>query len=316
MLNEFMKVAYEHTTREAREQETLHLLKQLPKEELFKIATGEIKVADLCNGPDVPKMAGEDEWLEKFKGTPLFDQAVGLLQEELQVDMQELTERQTERAEQAQKTHGYDLKDQIRVKKRLLELQLAQQELGGAGGAPPPDPAAAPIPDAGQQGAGGLGPESAPVAGGPKTASARSLELVAFADRMGRELAHAEVEKVAGRRALEETGAKAGQALAKLGFDWAGMGQKALGVAKAHPMAALGAGLGAVKGLQKDQMGQRHLGGAVTGAATGALAGEGAAHLAPGLADKATGMAGQMAPHLKALGAKMRGALGATPPAV
>lgn len=122
MLNEFLKVAYEKSAAEKDKEEFVSLLMQLPMDELRGVVqTGEIKLANLC-------MDGENKsWVEQFKGTPFMEQAIGLEQELLQAEManQQRNSVESQRSQQA-----YAQLDQIRLKKRLLELQKARGEMG------------------------------------------------------------------------------------------------------------------------------------------------------------------------------------------
>jgi hypothetical protein len=163
MLDSFLDVAYAHEAREQMERDAIALLKQLPAEDLLKIASGH-KVAWLepkACGPD-----GASSFLERFRGTPLFDEAMALEQEELQAEMTNLERRKEQRATSQMEQGLWDLQDQLRIKKRLLELRLAAQDAGmgaqAGGGATPPlnSPMA---PEASAQGAGAPGAESAPV---------------------------------------------------------------------------------------------------------------------------------------------------------
>jgi hypothetical protein len=74
-----------------------------------------LKTASMCG------MHDNDEWLDRFKGTPLFDQAMELMQEELQQDSVEMQQRQMS---QQLNSQG----DQLRMKRRMLELELARQD--------------------------------------------------------------------------------------------------------------------------------------------------------------------------------------------
>jgi hypothetical protein len=175
-------------------------------------------------------------------------------------------------------------------------------------------PGASPAaPEVGAQGAGVPGPEAMALEGG-KTAAARADELVSFAVGLGRDLAHQEFRKISQAHKMADV-APAGAALAKLAINWGGVGQMALSAAKKHPVAALGAATGAIKGLgQRDAQGNRTpLQGAVGGAVTGGLMGEGASHLAPGLSDKVVELGRQAVPHLQGLGQKLKGAVSSMP---
>lgn len=81
----------------------------LPTPTLLKLASGCMSCCD------------ERDWLERFKGTPLYDQALALLQEEVQQEASDIQSRYM--SQQMCSTS-----DQIRLKKRLLELELARQE--------------------------------------------------------------------------------------------------------------------------------------------------------------------------------------------
>lgn len=59
-------------------------------------------------------------WLGQFKGTPLYDSALELLQEELQQEAREIQSR-------FMSQQLYSTADQIRLRKRLLELEKARQ---------------------------------------------------------------------------------------------------------------------------------------------------------------------------------------------
>ena len=140
MLDKFLQVAYKHEKTAESKQTTIDLLKQLPNELLQKIATGEEKLSHYITG-------GSDcgsTWLDRFRGTPLFDQALQLDQQSLEQEMQ--------RAQQSQANRQmYDEQDQAReqlcIQKKQLDLQLAQQEeqeVAGGGEAIPPSAEAAP----------------------------------------------------------------------------------------------------------------------------------------------------------------------------
>lgn len=303
MLDVFLQAGYTKEKRASASLEMTRLMMKLPQAELLKIASGDLTACAPKEG------SGGEEWLEKFRGTPLMDQAFQLAQAEIALDMQDIQERQQRKEEDAMRPDNYVAKDQLGLKKRLLELELLKGETGG-GGVPGASPAA---PEVGAQGAGAPGPEAMALEGG-KTAAARADELVAFAVGLGREMAHEEFRKI-GQQRLAKEAAPAGAVLAKLAINWGGLAQTAIGAAKKHPVAALGAGLGAIKGLgQRDAQGNAHpLSGAIGGAVTGGLMGEGASHLAPGLADKVTDLGRQAAPHLKNLGQKLRGAVSSMP---
>ena len=147
MLDTFLKVAYDHEKTAAGKEYTVDLLKQLPNDYLQALASGEVKLAHLGCGS-----GGDYEWLEKFKGSPLFDQALQLEQKTLEMDLQ----KQQTNNERRQMWDQQDQEmDQLRIQKKLLDLQLVQQEgqtaAGGmpaAEGAPPELPVEAAPPEA------------------------------------------------------------------------------------------------------------------------------------------------------------------------
>jgi hypothetical protein len=152
------------------------LLDRLPTELLQKIASGEVTL---------PKMAGEDGcWLDKFQGTPLLDKAIAIEKEDLEIQMDDNARRHEEAALREQ-FGGWDetqaRRDDLSIKRKLLELELAGggtgAELGGQEGEDaippgaaeeaPPDLEAAeaaampPTPKAGPAVAGGAPPPTA-----------------------------------------------------------------------------------------------------------------------------------------------------------
>lgn len=172
MIDEFLKVAYAGALKQKEEAELEGLLRHLPAAELHKIANG-TPVAELYGELDKTAMVEIDgsqskSYLDRFKGTPLFEQAIALEQEELQADMQDMQQRQQRRAEGQNEGAIWDMKDKIRLRKRMLELDLAKQE---AGGAPPGEPvqgagAPGPVPSEGvQDNSQGLGGGVAKVGG-------------------------------------------------------------------------------------------------------------------------------------------------------
>ena len=280
MLDEFLQVAYETQTRKQAEYELVGLLKELPDLELRKIASG-TPVSDLygylgrakqaySSPPETCSKEGDADmtFLDRFKGSPLFEQAMALEQQELEAEMQDIQRRQQERAEEKAMPRLWDLKDQIRLKKRLLELQLARQEMGGTPGAAPAQAAPA-SPDTPAQGAGAMGgvpaegvQDNAMGVQGGKTASAvdpRARYLVDFAEDMGRALARADYQKVAAEKL------KTALNLGALGGMAKNVGSAALHWASKNPVQAAGVAGGAALGAMN--------GGGVKGALTGGVTG-------------------------------------------
>ena len=157
MLNEFLKVAYNTSIRDQEKQELDALLSKLPVSELHKLASG-TPIAALYGHMDKKAYCettgtGEATWLDQFKGTPLFDQAIALEQQELQAEVLDMQKRQERRAQTANEDTLYDQRDKLRVQKKLLALELAKQQGGAGAGAPPAAPPGEPA-----QGAGAPGP--------------------------------------------------------------------------------------------------------------------------------------------------------------
>ena len=144
MLDAFLEVAYEYEKRASDYRALVQDMLKLPKEELKALADGTSKLA-FCDGPE------SDSWLDKFKDTPLHEQALALEQQSLELDIareqRRLADSQKREAERPQEDDEYRQQDAIRLKKRILDLELNKMKLQGAGGAveegaPPPAPAA------------------------------------------------------------------------------------------------------------------------------------------------------------------------------
>lgn len=125
MLNEYLSVVNEQVKLAESKASFINLLSQLPFEELDQIhRTGEIKLAffDSCVSPSA---GSPKSWLDCFKGSPFMEQAIALEQEELQAQM---AQQQAQQVERQKNQMSWDQMDQIRLKKRLLELQKAKAE--------------------------------------------------------------------------------------------------------------------------------------------------------------------------------------------
>lgn len=120
MIDKFLEVAYGHSKEAEAKARVVKAMEQLPIELLHKIASGEEKLS--CSSP------GEGSWLDRFKGTPLFEQAVAIEEQELQLEMvrQDRSQEQNVayKEEEAQR-------DELRIKKMMLDLELAKAEEGG-----------------------------------------------------------------------------------------------------------------------------------------------------------------------------------------
>jgi hypothetical protein len=304
MLDEFLKVAYVAELRRQGTAEVEALLVKLPPDELRKLADGtpvatlwphleKNAFSDYCEGGVTG--SGPKTWLDQFKGTPLLDQALALEQEELQAEMTDMQKRQERRQQNKMDDSLYDMKDQIRMKKRLLELEKVKQEAGGAATVDTPAQGAGapgPVPAEGvQDSSSGLG---GGVAKSASVMDATPAEKVAFAEEMGRQLARHNFEKAAHAELLNIYGAHAGAVMAKLALNLGalgGMAGKALSVAKANPTLA-GAAVGGLGGAIAGGPGHR-----LAGAAGGATVGAGIGHVAGGgggaMGQKVRDVAGQ-----------------------
>lgn len=121
MLDTFLEVACGHTKEAEARAKTVDLLKQLPNDYLYALATGKEKIA----------YDEEGSFLQKFKGSDLFEDAVALEQQALELRMQD----QQNRKDESQRWRERDaLQDQLSIQKKMLELELAkQQDASGEG---------------------------------------------------------------------------------------------------------------------------------------------------------------------------------------
>ena len=320
MLDEFLSVAYKAETRKQAEFELVGLLKDIPTMELRKLASG-VSVKELYGRFDKtaygnpPSSSGDrvGGFLDHFRGTALFDQAIALEQEELQAEMLDQQKREERTMQMRDDQSLWDAKDRIRIKKRLLELELAKQEAGepsapAQGAGAPGDVPAEGVQDNSQGLMGGVAKSAAGASMGmqprpkalampmkppppppaglqpkPKVASPLagiSPEKLAFADALGRELARADMEKAAHAAVLETCGGRAGAAMAKVALNVGmlqgaakGLGGAMLGWAKKNPLQAATTIGGAAMGAMNGAKNGGGLGGAVTGAVGGGAMG-------------------------------------------
>lgn len=302
MLDEFLLTAYTHETRKKAEYDMVGLLKDIPTLELRKLASG-TPIAELYSKQAfldeacAPKAdGGPASWLDKFKDTPFFEEAMALEQEMLEAEAADIAKRVQENSQ----PRPWEVMDQIRLKKRLLELKMARSQAGG--GEAPPAPPGEPAQGAGAPGpvpAEGVQDSSSGLGGG--VAKTGAAELVQFSDRFARALARSDFEKAARVDVLLKTGEAAGGLMAKaggLGSMIAGLGAKTLqggtlarlaGQAATNPGATklIGAGIGAAGGALAG--GPEHrLSGALGGAALGAGAGHAASGISKGLVNANT----------------------------
>lgn len=136
MLDEFLKVAHAREQEKVARRELIDLVGRLPVEDIQKLASGE---------PLEKWASHDDEWLDRYKGTPLFAQALELERQGLELDAQELEARERRRAREAQEDEGPDnchARDRLRLQRKLLDLELAKSEGGGVAPGPEPLPPA------------------------------------------------------------------------------------------------------------------------------------------------------------------------------
>lgn len=143
MLDAFLETVAGRTKKAEAQQHLEGLLAKLPTEVLHKIASGQILKA--AYGP-----SDNDGicWLDKFRDTPQFEAALAIEKEELDLQMQEADRRQKEQALRASLPTWDETdmqRDQLRIKRKLLELEMAggTPEIGGQEGediaaGPPP----------------------------------------------------------------------------------------------------------------------------------------------------------------------------------
>lgn len=266
MLDTFLKVAHAQQVKEAANEEFEALLLKLPIEELREIErTGEIKLA--WGEP----IDGEPRsWLERFKGSPLLPQALALEEEDLKAQAANM---QRNAAEDQMRQGMYQQMDQIRLQKKLLEVELMKQMNGMEGmNTTHTDPAS-------QDGAAQLAPNQL---GSEMPMIGKSAAVV---DQWAREMARTDFQKEA--KAQELIGLVDGlmkeasvvDYLSKAAPKAMEFARQAVphitNFAKAHPGAVIGGGLGMAHGLLKEDGG---IGSAIGEGAVGAAAGHGLQH--------------------------------------
>lgn len=112
MLDAFLEVMVKNENSRLQEVKLANDLKRLPNETLYKIATGDAKLS----------FGYSDEWLEKYKGTSLFEQAMELEKADLEAEIA----REQLHANQPDMSQFWKTQDQIRLQKKMLDLQLIE----------------------------------------------------------------------------------------------------------------------------------------------------------------------------------------------
>lgn len=121
MLDLFLEASYGQA-KEAEAKASLESsLNNLPDAVLHKLASGEMKLA--YYGP-----SDGNTWLDSFKGTPLLQKAIELEKAELHLRMEE---QQTRQQNQDAYRENDALRDELCVRRKMLELELAGAELEG-----------------------------------------------------------------------------------------------------------------------------------------------------------------------------------------
>lgn len=280
----FLKTASHNDKKAADERVLVEAMKGLPPDVLFKIANGEMKLGSMVDcGPSKTGGPHNLEWLEEFKDTPFFEQALQLEQQAINIEMMRQQSQSQHDAERKEEPNFYDMEDRIRLQKRLLGLQLASTQLqaqGGGmpgampGGAGPVPPGPAAPPPSVPEGAGG---------GAPSPTDGK----VAFdhAAMMGQRMAQSDYD----RAVTMNTATAMGQDLAKVAFDLPIYNRRPLEEERHNAKmgligSAVGGGLGG--GLAGAAMAHAHgagikgtIGGGLAGAGLGALSMAGGNHL-------------------------------------
>ena len=118
MLDHFLEVAIKHETDRSQSVKLAGDLKRLPNETLYGLATGRLKLAfGHCEN---------DDWLDKYKDTPLMGEAVALEKADAAVELENEVARSQAQAASPQMDQFYRTTDQIRVQKKMLDLKLME----------------------------------------------------------------------------------------------------------------------------------------------------------------------------------------------
>lgn len=130
MLDKFLIASYGKQQRQEAMNKMASSFKGLTIDELKLIASEgveglEKKAYGLVSAECGPK---SDDWLDDFRGTPLYDQALQLEQASIQTEMQQIQSQAQREAMMDSNREIYQIQDQIRLQKRLLRLQLHQMQ--------------------------------------------------------------------------------------------------------------------------------------------------------------------------------------------
>lgn len=269
MLDLFLESMYVNHERAKTAAALQTALSTLPNEELISIANG---TSPLCKVASDCSDSGEAAWLDQFQGSPLYDKALGLERQCLELDMQRVQGRQEREAGMDASNQQQDV---IRVQKRMLELELAQSKHQGAGGEAEPltevPPGVPPgVAEAGAPAAGGEGMPMKQAATEPVVPALKDPALIA-AVRDKVKAASIDSTKVASMRfqlAMQKLALPIPGGVGNLLQAAKNVGQLGLHMAQKNPTAALGlagAGVGALAAGKGNR-----LAGAAGGGALGA----------------------------------------------
>jgi len=128
MLDTFLEVAYKHETEKTANRQLVEDLKKLPLEELIGLANGEPSEALKIAFASYPSAGGMECWLDKFKGTPLFERACQLEEQLLEIEAKETEARM----QQPMMDEFWRARDQICLQKRMLDLEYVKAQAASA----------------------------------------------------------------------------------------------------------------------------------------------------------------------------------------
>lgn len=220
MFETFLKTAHQNDKKAADERVMVEAMKKLPPDVLFKIANGEMKLAYGLECSSSGSSGGSLGWVEQFKDTPLFEQALGLEQQSIQLEQMEQQHRAQRDAEREQEPKFWEMQDRLRLQKRLLSLQLASGQLQQASAAMAPAAAGAAGGAAG--GAAPPPPEVTEAAGGAAPSPADGKVAFDHAAELGRRMALGDYDRAVTTNAAAELGRE----LAKVAFAVTDAGHK------------------------------------------------------------------------------------------
>ena len=229
MLDAYLEVLCEKTAAAEAFDALVEDYMKLPNEELVGLANGTSKLAYGDH---------DGEWLEKFEGTELYDDALQLEQQCLEVDIADQQHRlEQEMKEPEERPDFYKQKDAIRLKKRILDLELTKQKLSAGGDGEDDDEE-----------------EELPEAMEPSEGSGEPNPLGELKEAMAKEagITPEVIEKMR-KEAFGAMAAQAGKGLLAAGKGLAGFGKGAVkNVASATRSGGVGAGANMAKSVGKD----------------------------------------------------------------